>query len=98
MDYANALNKALGLEETPSFNPSFAKNRKPDERVVKQARQLGKSEAGMLPTPIKREPFDISTYVPNQYLQEALRIFPGSKLNVSPVNGAVEFIFGKQTS
>lgn len=93
MDYANALNTALGLKETPEV-----KVKKHAELFPTVARQLGKSQANMIPAPIKQELFDIATYVPNQYLQEALKRFPGSVLNVNPINGAVEFIFGKQTS
>lgn len=96
MDYANALNTALGLEETPAFKPTF-KQTKP----TKQARQPIKPIVNVgTPGHIDhgRPAFDISTYVINADIQEALKRFPGSVLNVSPINGAVEFIFGKQTS
>lgn len=87
MDFSKVINQELGIKDKvvkSKITDSAAKavvNRQEEQRV--------------LPSLVERVPFDISKYVPNKYLQEALKRFHGSILNVSPINGAIEFIFGK---
>lgn len=87
MDFSKVINQELGIKDkvvkskiTDSATKAVV-NRQEEQRV--------------LPSLAERVPFDIAKYVPNKYLQEALKRFPGSILNVSPINGAIEFIFGK---
>ena len=87
MDFSKAINQELGIEEKESASKTVV-----NRQVFKKAMVLEKVVAA------DSVPFDIAKYVPNKYLQEALKRFPGSILNVSPINGAIEFIFGKQIS
>lgn len=85
MDYASALNTGLGLASQPkkAFKPLVDSASKVDVKPK------------LAYIPLVRPAFDISAYVINADLSEALKRFPGSILNISPINGAVEFIFGK---
>lgn len=90
MDYAKALNSALGVADAPEVakkTPAKSRLHSASKSVdVRQPNHIDQADS---------KPFDIATYVPNKYLQEALAKFPGSILNISPINGAIEFIFGR---
>ena len=87
MDFSQAINQELGISKKESASKS-----------VSVRREVKKAEVAGVVAHSNAEMFDIKKYVPNSYLVEALKRFPGSVLNVSPINGAVEFIFGKKSS